>query len=569
MGGLLFGAQAAWAVSLEDGGVISGVVKDSQGTAQMGALVQILAANSRTVATAFTDLHGHYAVANLLPGRYQVRASAALFVPATRANLQLRTGAKAVVDLTLAALFDTASWLPASRRRADEPEDDWQWTLRSSANRPILRIVDEDGVLVVSSVPEIPRKRVAVRDAVRDGSGFGDDGVHDVLSMHKSFANGMNSTLRVEVGSTAGSVAGAQSVSGTPVQVEAGTERQTGYGGGSRTVIGYSAHPELVGTDGSQGMQVLELRSGQQIALGENVELEIGSEVQGLESGSYAIAAHPFVRLTAHPSGNWRVQYRMATSRGTQEFADIQPEREDVPATATTANGKLTLESGRHQELALSRKAGRSIVEVAYYHDGIDRMAVQGGAEGVGAAELESQGLLPGALELDPLSGIFRALAGGYTSDGARISFTTPVMQDVWVAAEYATGSALAAGNTAAGIADAISALKARSGESIAIALRGDVKGIGTKVRASYRWQPGALVTAIDPYGALNDEAYLSCFVRQRLRLGSWLPSGFDATIDVTNLLAQGYRPFLSADGHTLYFAQAPRTMQAGLSFNF
>ncbi len=42
-----------------------------------------------------------------------------------------------------------------------------------------------------------------------------------------------------------------------------------------------------------------------------------------------------------------------------------------------------------------------------------------------------------------------------------------------------------------------------------------------------------------------------------------------DATIDVTNLLAQGYRPYLSADGQTVYFAQAPRAIQAGLSFTF
>jgi hypothetical protein len=47
------------------------------------------------------------------------------------------------------------------------------------------------------------------------------------------------------------------------------------------------------------------------------------------------------------------------------------------------------------------------------------------------------------------------------------------------------------------------------------------------------------------------------------------LPPGLEATIDVTNLLAQGYRPFLSADGRTLYLAQAPRTIQGGLSFTF
>jgi hypothetical protein len=39
--------------------------------------------------------------------------------------------------------------------------------------------------------------------------------------------------------------------------------------------------------------------------------------------------------------------------------------------------------------------------------------------------------------------------------------------------------------------------------------------------------------------------------------------------VDVTNLLAQGYLPFLSADGRTLYLAQSPRAIQGGLSFTF
>jgi hypothetical protein len=31
------------------------------------------------------------------------------------------------------------AWLPIERRSADEPDDDWKWTLRSTANRPLLR----------------------------------------------------------------------------------------------------------------------------------------------------------------------------------------------------------------------------------------------------------------------------------------------------------------------------------------------------------------------------------------------------------------------------------------------
>ncbi len=76
-------------------------------------------------------------------------------------------------------------------------------------------------------------------------------------------------------------------------------------------------------------------------------------------------------------------------------------------------------------------------------------------------------------------------------------------------------------------------------------------------------------MTAVDPYSAFGDQAYLSCLVRQPLRMGKTFPKNMEATIDVTNLLAQGYRPFVSADGQTLFFAQAPRTIQAGLSFSF
>jgi hypothetical protein len=76
-------------------------------------------------------------------------------------------------------------------------------------------------------------------------------------------------------------------------------------------------------------------------------------------------------------------------------------------------------------------------------------------------------------------------------------------------------------------------------------------------------------VTAVDSYAAFSDQGYLSFFVRQPVNCGRWLPAGLEATIDVTNLLAQGYRPFLSADGRTMYLAQAPRSIQAGLAFNF
>jgi hypothetical protein len=101
------------------------------------------------------------------------------------------------------------------------------------------------------------------------------------------------------------------------------------------------------------------------------------------------------------------------------------------------------------------------------------------------------------------------------------------------------------------------------------LAVRGTVARSQTKLRAAYRWQPSGLVTAIDPYRAFSDQAYLSLSAWQPIHLGRLLPPGLEGRVDITNLLAQGYRPFLSADGRTLYLAQAPRTMEAGLSVTF
>jgi hypothetical protein len=118
-------------------------------------------------------------------------------------------------------------------------------------------------------------------------------------------------------------------------------------------------------------------------------------------------------------------------------------------------------------------------------------------------------------------------------------------------------------------LSEVSSELKPEASQSATVALKGRVIHSGTQVRASYRWQPESVVTAVNPYAAFSDQAYLSFFIRQPLHCGGVLPQGLEATVDVTNLLEQGYRPVLSKDGRTLFLAQTPRIIQAGLAFNF
>ncbi len=546
--------------------VISGIVRDARGVAQMGALVQVLAADSVTVAAAFTDLHGRYVIANLHPGRYLVRASATLFVPATRANLHLATGTSAVVNLTMAALFDTTAWLPAERRRADEPDDDWKWTLRSPAGRPILRILDEDGttIQVSSSATQDIRSATTARATVASGDGeFGGGGIHNILALHRGMDTGGDMMMRADLGTTR-----VPAAYGPSAEFDAGYERKSALGGAQRTVVSYRAHPELMASGLTTGLDVLELTSAQRIAIGDQVEVEAGGSLQAVHTSQYAVATHPFVRVAVHPGGGWTLQYRMATDRDLQGFEDVTSARSDIPVALAQPTGKLALEHDRHHEATIGRKVGKANVAVVYYHDVLDRTTLSGGgASGPGETK---PGEEPLGVLVDPTTGSFRAFGAGYRSNGARASFGAPVTGAIWVAAEYSSGAALVS-TTGAGASfpESITGLHPHTSQAATVAVKGRLVGTGTKLRASYRWQQAGRVSAVDPFSAYADQAYLSCMIRQPIHLGGRLPQGLEATIDVTNLLAEGYRPFVSEDGQTLYFAQAPRTIQAGLSFNF
>jgi hypothetical protein len=543
---------------------VSGVVRDTQGVAQMGAMVEVLAAGSASVATAFTDMYGRYRIANLVPGKYQVRATAALFVPAMRNNLQLSTGMRATVNLTLNMLSDPAAWLPAKRRAPDEPGDDWTWTLRSGENRPILRMADDGDVVLVSSAgAERPRSaRVHARVSLMGGDGgFGAGGLRNVLALERETHDGSDLMMRTEwaVGKGNGTAA--------PAEIDAGYQRKGSFGNSSRMVVSYASHPEIMSAGDTTGMQLLRIASAEKMQLGDTVEVEAGGTVYAIQMAGGVLTEEPFLRVAVHPGEVWAVEYRLATSRDLQGYKDLDSIQTDLPVAALSG-GRLSTASGTHQEIAVSRKAGEGQVEAAVYRDVINRSAIAG-TGALSPADLAPAGE-SSAVVVDTATNNFRFLGSGYTTEGVRLMISEPLTQDLWAELEYATGAGLSTGNGAAGDLSQVAAgLHEETGSEITASLRGHVARTGTKVRAAYRWQPQNLVTAVAPYEGFGDKAYLSLYVRQAVRWGNKLPPGLAATIDVTNLLAQGYHPFLSADGRTLYLTQSPRTLQAGLSFTF
>ncbi|MGA1981643.1 MAG: carboxypeptidase-like regulatory domain-containing protein [Acidobacteriaceae bacterium] len=561
--GALMLALASGASAAPPSAVVSGVVRDTHGVAQMGVVVQVLAAHSATVATAFTDMYGRYRIANLVPGSYQVRATAALFMPATRGNLQLRTGMRATVNLTLAMLSDPTAWLPVERRKPGEPEDDWTWTLRSAANRPILRMLGDGEIVSVSAQEEGPKSApVKVRVSAMGGDGgFGEGGLRNVVALDRAAMGGSDLVVRGSV------AAGSGDGRGQATELDAGYQSAAPFMGASRLVMSFASHPELLGAGNAAGEQVMRMASARKIQLGDAVDVEAGATVYAIHTGGTALTTQPFLKVTVHPGEVWAVRYRLATSRDLQGFDGLDSIASDLPVAAMSG-GRLCTEGGNHQSIGISRNAGRGLVEVALYHDAIERPAL-GGTGAMSAADLLA-GAGSSGIVVDTATDSFRFLGAGYTASGMSVTVSEPLTQSLWATLEYANGEALAmSGGSAEQLPGVAAGLHAEAAGAASAELKGQVLRTGTRLRASYHWQPHHLVTAVDAYDASGDQGYLSFYVRQALRWGDRLPPGLEATVDVTNLLAEGYQPFLSADGRTLFLAQSARTVRGGLSFTF
>ena len=91
--------------ALQNAAMISGTVRDVHGTPQLGALIELMRADNGTVSTAVSDDHGRYIITMLTPGRYQLRATAAFFLPLLRNDVRLHAGVQSIVNLTMNNFF--------------------------------------------------------------------------------------------------------------------------------------------------------------------------------------------------------------------------------------------------------------------------------------------------------------------------------------------------------------------------------------------------------------------------------------------------------------------------------
>ena len=328
-------------------------------------------------------------------------------------------------------------------------------------------------------------------------------------------------------------------------------------------------HPEIDGPGGEAGLEEAAVRTWETMHLGDEFDVEVGStEVMGRFAGR---SSNTVVAALPNATVDWRfgkssVGYRVATFQTGSVQCDDTQAGAWLPQFALR-NGELVIERGLHQEIGWQRKTETSGLAVRVFADNIRNPVLEAMGHFAGG---DSASVSAAAL-LDSASGLLRAAGPNFSSQGIVASVERRLPRGNNLRVSYANGNALVmpALSRPAELAQVLGAAHPRRAQMYSISLSGTLDGTGTRWRASYRWQPEDTVTEVAPYAQDAAEPHLNLRLRQPIHLGRDGSSGFVALLDVQNMLAEGYRPYILSDGSLLVFAQGQRSIRGGLSFTF
>lgn len=532
---------------------VSGQVSDSSGIPQIGAVVQLLRPDMSVIATVYTSSRGRFSFASVLPGKYAVKAMGTSFLPSLREDVRVHSST--VVNLTLNTLYEVMQWLPAEPRDRTSRNDDWAWTLRSAANRPLLRWLEDGPLLVVSDKSGNHRRLKARLMATGQAGTFGENGERITFETENTPSNSRELLARVDF--APGSDAGMESM--------LGFRQELGYAGSVQSVAAVAIHPEIEGA-GVEGISEAGFQTSEMIRLGDEFEAEVGAEQVaagfGRRSPNTVIAALPFASA-AWRNGDATVRYRMTTIVPAIRSEEAGQAASILPAVSVR-DGNLVLQTGMHQEIGWERNTSDSQIAVLFYADRMDNPILEAMTSGAGP-QIAADALV------DRTSGILRSAGPGFSTAGFLATAEHVLPGDNRVRLSFGNGDALVmpASRRPMPFGSVLASARPRRAAMYSISLSGTLEGTGTRWHASYRWQPDDTVTPVASFAKNASEPFFNVHLRQpvtRRREGS---RSLDVMVDVHNLLAEGYRPYILSDGSLLMFAQDQRSFSGGVAFTF
>ncbi len=541
------------ALAAEQPGAISGYVRNANGAPQMGAVVEILGSAHRNF-TVFTDAAGYYTATGLLPGLYTLKVTAPSFLPALREKLGLRPGGNLNINVTLSTLLGVMQLGPV---RTVPDDDDWKWTLRSVANRPIMRVFDDPKAKAISEAEKQDHDMKGtvsfLAGSAAGGYGTGSD-MSTSFTLEKSIFSEGRLAFSGNVGY--GSVLPAAVVR---------TSYSHRMANGSTPMVGLTMH-RFSPSDPSlhnAALQALTLSAADDVTVGDLLEVKVGSELQTVQFLGHLNAFRPYGVADLHLSPNTVVEYSYTTSR-----PDLRSEKgfDSEPADLSESNPRVSMlgfesriESAHHQEVSVSHRIGKNNIQLAAFSDRVSDPALTGTGEVTAAGGF----LLP-----DVSSGTFSYAGPDLNTKGLRIVLQRKFSADLTATVDYALGGVLDLSRTDVPLDTAHQWISTQRRHAVAAKLSGKVPRTHTSWIASYRWINGSAITPVDMFNssAGQSDPFLNVFIRQPIpSLGGHM----EALIDIRNLLAQGYIPVLGQDGQTVYLVDSARSIRGGFAINF
>ncbi|HKW18182.1 MAG TPA: carboxypeptidase-like regulatory domain-containing protein [Terriglobales bacterium] len=534
---------------------ISGYIRNSSGSPQVGAVVQVLGSAAQ-VFSFITDDKGFFRANGLVPGTYSVRASAPAFLPTLREKINLKAGATVLLNLTLSTVFDALQITP---RRGNSDDGDWDWVLRSAANRPVLRILPDGSPVMVAdktSSTDLKGALSFVAGAPSEGFGSISDMSTGFLVEKSLFASG---TLTVN-----GNVGYGSAVPNAVVR----SSYKHRMANGSTPEIAFTmrrlSSPDL-GVHNAQ-LQALSLSTSDDVAVGDVLELKFGSELQTIQFLGRVTAFRPFGTVAAHLSPDSVLEYRYSTSR-----PDLRADKgfETAPADLSESDPRVSmtgfspaLERAHHQELALSHREGSTSMQAAFYTDRLTDPALTGAGEYSSTA---------GDVLPDVYSGTFSYQGRNLNTRGMRLVLEQQLASDISATLDYSYGGVLDLGGETTTLEQARAQSTIRNRHAVSAKFSGTTPRTKTRWIASYGWTSGRALTPVDMFNASagQSDPFLDVFLRQPVPCLGSLPGHMDVVVEIRNLLAQGYVPLFGQDGHTVYLVQSARAVRGGLAFSF
>jgi hypothetical protein len=440
--------------------------------------------------------------------------------------------------------------------RGTADDDDWKWTLRSVANRPVLRIFDDPSASAEQQDHDLKASFSFLAGSAAVGYGSGSD-----ISTGFSVERSIFSASRVGL---SGNVGFGDSLPAAVLRATYGHLLPDGSGPSMAVTVRRFApsDPNLH----YAALQALALNAGDDFAIGDVLELKFGSELQTIQFLGHVTAFRPYGSVAAHLSPNTVLEYDYATSlpnlRDEKGFDSAPADLSEADPRVSMTNYSTHLERAYHQELSVSRRIGNNRMQVAGFSDRVDNTALTG----TGSVTSAGGFLLP-----DVYSGTFSYAGGTMETPGVRVVLERKFSSDLTATLDYAYGGVLDLAKPDVELQDAQQWISTQRRQAVAAKLSGTVARTHTRWIASYRWINGPALTPVDMFNASpgQSDAFLNLFIRQRIPTLGFLPAHMEALVDLRNLLAQGYVPVVGQDGQTVYLVQAARSIRGGVSITF